>query len=125
MAAATERSPRIAHVAWGNMAVDGVGAGKDLKVYPGGGRVWDWRETGTRHVPGVQPADVTELLDHGASVVVLSRGMQSRLRVSPETLQLLHEEGVRVHVENTLEAVELYNRLAAAEPAAGLFHSTC
>lgn len=125
MATATERAPRIAHVAWGEMAVDGVGTGKDFKVYPGGGRVWDWRETGTRHVPGVQPADVTELLDHGASVVVLSRGMQARLQVAPETLQLLHGEGVRVHVEDTLEAVELYNRLAAAEPAGGLFHSTC
>ena len=46
---------------------------KDAKLFPGGSREWNWRETGTEHVPGIQPADVQELLDHGAKVVVLSR----------------------------------------------------
>jgi len=36
-----ERSPRILAVAWGRMEVDGIGAGKDFKLYPGGGREWD------------------------------------------------------------------------------------
>ena len=34
--------------------LDGLGA----KLYPGGARAWDWRETGTRHRPGIQPADI-------------------------------------------------------------------
>ena len=34
-----------------------MGSGKDFKLYPGGGREWDWNETGTRHVPGIQPGD--------------------------------------------------------------------
>ena len=42
------RSPRITHVSWGRMDVDGLGTGKDFKLYPGGGRPWDWNETGTR-----------------------------------------------------------------------------
>ncbi len=37
----------------------------------GGGREWDWDETGTRHSPGNQPAD-EEFLAHGATAVVLS-----------------------------------------------------
>lgn len=118
-------SPRIASISWGRMTVDGLGTGKDFKLYPGGGRAWDWRETGTAHVPGIQPADVTELLDRGASVLVLSRGMQSRLQVQPGTLELLEERGVRAYVEDTADAVEVYNRLAATEPVGGLFHSTC
>ncbi len=118
-------APRISHVSWGKMTVDGVGTGKDFKLYPGGGRAWDWRETGTEHVPGIQQADVAELLDRGASVVVLSRGMQQQLQVPPETVEYLNDRGVRVHVEETREAVDLYNRLATAEPASGLFHSTC
>lgn len=120
-----ERSPLIADVSWGTMSVDGLGAGKDFKLYPGGGRAWDWRETGTEHVPGIQPADVTELLDRGAAVVVLSQGMQERLRVQRETLELLQAKGIRVHVEETTAAVATYNRLAATEPVGGLFHSTC
>jgi hypothetical protein len=55
-----------------------LGSGKDFKLYPGGGRVWDWRETNTEHVPGIQPADVQELIDNGSKVVVLSRGIQLR-----------------------------------------------
>lgn len=118
-------SPRVTAISWGRMEVEGIGSGKDFKLYPGGGREWDWRETGTRHVPGIQPADVEELLEHGARVVVLSRGMQLRLETCPETLDLLRERGVAVHVEETGAAVELYNRLAETEPVGGLFHSTC
>ncbi|MGH3321586.1 MAG: Mth938-like domain-containing protein [Streptosporangiaceae bacterium] len=119
------RSPRITHVSWGTMTVDGVGTGKDFKLYPGGGRPWDWRETGTAHVPGIQPADVTELLDRGASVIVLSRGLQERLRVQPRTLELLDARGIEVRVEETSRAADLYNRLAATDSVGGLFHSTC
>lgn len=119
------RSPSISDISWGRVTVDGVGTAKDVKLYPGGGRAWDWRETGTGHVPGILPADVAELVEGGASVVVLSRGFQARLQVHPQTLELLNDRGVRVHVEDTREAVDLYNRLAETEPAGGLFHSTC
>ena len=93
------------------MEVEGVGRGKDFKLYPGGGRAWDWGETGTRHVPGIQPADVEELLGQGARVVVLSRGMELALQVCPETLELLRDREVAVHVEETRAAVELARRL--------------
>ena len=69
------RSPRINHLSWGRMEIDGLGIGKDFKLWPGGGREWDWQETGTHHVPGIQPADVTELLDNGSQTIVLTRGM--------------------------------------------------
>jgi hypothetical protein len=75
------RSPRILAVSWGRMEVERIGAGKDFKLYPGGGRDWDWNETGTRHAPGIQPADVEELLARGATAVVLSLGMNRRLQV--------------------------------------------
>ncbi len=119
------RSPRITYISWGRMEVETLGRGKDFKLYPGGGRAWDWNETGTRHVPGIQPADVLELLDRGSQVIVLTRGMQLVLRTCPETLALLRERGIPVHVEETRAAVALYNRLAAATPVGGLFHSTC
>jgi hypothetical protein len=119
------RSPRIINISWGHMEVEGVGCGKDFKLYPGGGRAWDWRETKTEHVPGIQPADVQELLDKGSKVVVLSRGMQLMLQTCPETLRLLKDKGIDVRVEETRKAAELYNRLAEREPVGGLFHSTC
>ncbi len=59
------RSPRILAVSWGRMEVEGIGAGKDFRLYLGGGREWDWNETGTGHSPGIQHADLDELLAHG------------------------------------------------------------
>lgn len=105
--------------------VEGLGAFKDVKLWPGGGREWDWRETGTEHVPGIQPADIQELIDHGAEVIVLSRGMQRRLNTHPATLQLLERLGVEVHVEESKAAAKLYNRLASSRSAGCLVHSTC
>jgi len=107
------------------MEVEGLGPGRDFKLYPGGGRAWDWTETGTHHVPGIQPSDVQELLDNGSKVIILTRGMELVLQTCPETLQMLRDRGVRYYVEETKKAVELYNQLAQTEPVGGLFHSTC
>jgi len=120
-----KRSPRILEITWGRMQVEGLGAGKDFKLYPGGGREWDWAETGTRHRPGVQPADVEELLAHGAVAVVLSRGMDMRLQVAPATYRYLEQRSIEVHAAETNDAVKIYNELAEGVLVAGLFHSTC
>ena len=107
------------------MEVEGLGAGKDFNLYPGGGREWNWSEAGMRHAPGIQPADVEELLAHGAAAVVLSQGIDKRLQVDPAPLPYLQRQSVEVHIAGTLEAAQIYNELAGAVPAAGLFHSTC
>ncbi len=119
------RSPRILRIAWGEMEIENAGPGKDFKLFPGGAREWDWSETGTQHIPGIQPADVAELLDAGATTVVLSCGMDLRLEVEPQTLALLAERSITVHVAETREAVEIYNGLVDTTAVAGLFHSTC
>ena len=43
----------------------------------------------------------------------------------PETLELLKQQGVGVHVLPTQDAVDLYNDLRKTEQAPGLFHTTC
>ena len=119
-------SPQIKHLSWGHMDVSGVGAGKDFKLWPGGGREWDWRETDTHHDPGIQPADVQELVKNGSKTIVLSRGMLLMLKTCQQTLDLLEQQGIKVHVEETTAAAEIYNDLASrGEPVGGLFHSTC
>jgi hypothetical protein len=118
-------SPRITRLSWGRLEVDGEGTFKDAKLFPGGARAWDWRETGTRHVPGIQPADVAELLERGATAVVLSKGILERLQVCPETLELLEGRGVAAYVLQSEQAVQRYNDLRETERVAGLFHSTC
>jgi len=120
-----KRSPRIIRVSWAACRSRALGAGKDFKFYPGGGRAWDWAETGTRNSPGIQPADVEELPAHGATTVVLSQDMNQQLHVHPDTCRYLDERSITVHVAQTREAVKIYNDLAERTLVAGLFHSTC
>jgi hypothetical protein len=120
------RSPRVERLSWGRLEVEGQASPyKDGKLFPGGSREWDWRETGTSHVPGIQPADVEELLDRGADVIVLSKGMLGALRTRPETLDLIRQRSVEAYVLQTEEAVRLYNRLRQSRRVGALIHSTC
>jgi len=119
-------SPNIASVSWGRMDVPGVGLARDFKLYPGGGRAWDWTETGTHHRPGIQIADLGELISRGSEIIVLSRGMESKLHTCPDVFELLHASGITVCVAETRAAVAIYNSLASTgRPVGGLFHSTC
>ena len=120
----TTHSPRITRLSWGRLETEG-GVFKDARLYPGGAEEWDWNETGTSHDPGIQPADVQRLLEHGATVVILSRGFHERLGVAPETLSTLKERGIPAHVVQTEEAAKLYEELREAEKVGALFHSTC
>jgi hypothetical protein len=121
----TEISPRIEKIRWGKVTLEDGRRFKDVKLYPGGAREWDWSETGTGHTPGVQLTDVQELLDHGATVIVLSQGQMSRLRVPDDTLQALDDLGIEVHTQPTAQAVETYNHLRAEKAVGALIHSTC
>ena len=119
-------SPRILGISWGMMEIEGLGRGRDFKLWPGGGRPWDWGEYGTGHFRGIQIGDVEELLDHGAKVVVLTQGVFGRLKVPASTRTHLKNRGITVEVASTKRAVELYNgHVAKGTPVGGLFHSTC
>jgi hypothetical protein len=106
------RPPRIVRISWGRMEVEGLGVGTDFKLYPGGVRAWDWAETGTRHSPGIQPADLEELVARGAATVVLSQGMNKQVHIRPDTCRYLDERSITVHVAETRQAAKIYNDLA-------------
>jgi hypothetical protein len=120
-----EPSPPIHDLVWGSVTT-AAGVFRDAKLWPGGGRGWDWRETGTQHVPGIQATDVAELLQRGAKVVILSQGQQERLHVHADTLAAVQAAGASAEVLPTAQAVARYNELADQGVAVGaLIHSTC
>jgi len=124
----TPAPPKISNLTWGSVEVDaseGTETYRDAKLWPGGSRGWDWNETGTSHRPGIQPADVEELVDHGAETVILSRGQNRRLQVKDETVEWLERRGVDVEILESNEAVRRYNELADDEQVGALIHSTC
>ena len=121
----TPPSPPVTDSSWGRIVVAGERAYKDVKLFPGGSREWDWGETGTRHRPGIQPADVEELVDRGARVVVLSTGRLEQLGVTDETLRFLGQRGIEVHRHPTADAIALYNELRERTAVGALIHTTC
>ena len=122
-------SSLITRLSWGHMEVTTGGMMfkfKDCKVWPGGAKAWDWNVTGTHHQPGIQPADIEEILAHGVEVMVLSRGTELMLHTGPETEQLLRSGGIEYHIEETQRAADLYNELMRqGTKVGGIFHSTC
>lgn len=121
----TETSPKITRLHWGSVETE-AGTFRDAKLWPGGGRNWDWRETGTRHDPGIQPADVEEVLSHGARLVILGRGQQGRLEVPHETTAAIEAQGAAWQLSESGDAVERYNAAVEDGEAVGaLIHSTC
>ena len=107
-------------------ALEGFGLFKDVRLFPGGAREWDWTEFGTHHRPGPGIAEVRELVDRGVTTVILSRGVLGHLQVPEETLAWLRTHGVAVEVLWTEAAVSRYNALCAERvPVGALIHSTC
>ena len=119
----------ITHISWGKMEVtvgESIYHFKDCKIWPEGAKEWDWNQTGTRHQPGIQPADIAEILDQKVDVMVLSRGMDLMLHTSKETVDLLMSCNIKFHIEETKKAVALFNELIKqGHRAGGIFHSTC
>lgn len=117
-------SPEITSLSWGCIKTKD-NRYKDAKLYPGGSQEWDWTETGTKHVPGIQPADVQELLDHGAKIIILSKGINKRLQTSDQTIRFLKNNDYAYFILQTEKAVEKYNSLCNTQPVGALIHSTC
>ena len=64
--------------------------------------------------------------DTSVEIIILSRGMQHRLQICPETEQLLRQRGIDYRITETKEAVELFNDLSRdGKKVGGIFHSTC
>jgi hypothetical protein len=119
-------APTIIEIKWGSSTVsDAKRSYKDCKLSPNGSRAWDWNETGTRHVHGIQIADLGEFIDD-VDVVILSKGFDGVLQTMSETEEYLKQKGKEYHLLLSEEAAELYNDLVGQKKRVGaLIHSTC
>lgn len=116
----------IATFAWGEI-VDVQGRRfKDARLWSGGVEAWDWRKTGTRHDPGIQVADLEDLVASKPDTIILSRGVDLVLQVPAATVEWAKGHAANVLVLQSEKAVEEYNRrVAAGESVVALIHSTC
>jgi hypothetical protein len=115
----------IATFRWG-VIVDATGRTfKDARLFPGEVEEWDWGRTGTRHNPGIQIADLEDLLSTEPDTVILSRGVDLVLQVPQATIRHARAHASTVLVLQSEQAVAEYNRRIAHERVVALIHSTC
>ena len=123
--AATLDNLSITSFRWGQIIDSSGRTFKDARLFPGGAEEWDWRKTGTRHDPGIQAADLSDLLAMKPDVVILSRGMDLVLQVPQTTIDFARSHAVTVLVLQSEQAVAEYNRRISKERVVALVHSTC
>jgi hypothetical protein len=121
-------APTITSISWGKIVVCGQGKElvyKDAKLWPSTSKVWNWKETSTEHVPGIQKADISEFINE-VDIVILTRGMDLVLQVPQETISYVKALKKQCFVGQTKEMVKLYNDLIKqGKRVGGVFHSTC
>jgi len=121
-------APHIDDIKWGEIIVsfdNKKHVYHDAKLWTTKSKEWNWRETGTHHVPGIQIADLKEFIDE-VDIVILTRGMDLVLQVPQATVDYVKAKGKQCHVGETKEMVTLYNALITeGKKVGGVFHSTC
>ena len=121
-----KKSLKILSAGWGKIEIEDLGEFKDVRLWPGGGSAWDWREHGTGHSEGIHPAELDELIGAGCRHIVLTKGRLNRLKVPDRAVKKLEQLGIATYVLDTKKAIAVYNELVEkAEPVGGLFHTTC
>ncbi|XP_063807369.1 mth938 domain-containing protein isoform X2 [Pseudophryne corroboree] len=79
-----------------------------------------------KHHPGVQPADLEEIVKKDVKTLVIGCGMSEALQVPASTLEYVTSHAIDVRVLRTEKAVAEYNSLASqGVRVGGVFHSTC
>lgn len=107
---------------FGRIEIDGHAYRSDVIVFPD--RVLDhwWRKEG--HALHVQ--DLAAILDAQPEALVLGTGYYGRMTVPEDTRAYLQHRGIDLHVANTAEAVDLFNRLQQEYACVvAAFHLTC
>ena len=121
----TNACPKIINLSWGSIEIENHGIFKDVKLSPNSAKEWNWQETGTKHSSGIQYSDVEELLTDQIEVVILSKGVLGRLKVTKGLVKQLESKKLEVHVHKTKKAVTLYNKLIKTHKVGALIHTTC
>lgn len=122
----------IRAISWGKITVQNPDntvheytAPRDVRLYPQGHDVWDWKKTNTHHKPGIQIKDLEDLISK-ADIFILSRGMDLVLEIKQETIEYLEKHSKQVYILESRKAADLYNKLVEqGKRVAALIHTTC
>jgi hypothetical protein len=106
---------------FGEMTIDGKKYIADLILLPG--RIipsW-WRQEGHR----LSVEDLREVFGQDIFALVIGTGFNGLMEVQQNVQGVAESRRIRMYVEKTARAVEIFNELSGHERTAGAFHLTC
>lgn len=113
---------RIDRYEFGKVVIDGKEYTSDVIVYPDKVRAGWWRKEG--HLLHIE--DLEEVLRYRPKVLVIGTGASGAMRVPSNLIEELERRGIKVAVEQTRGACNLFNRLIKeGKRAVAALHLTC
>ena len=106
---------------FGRIVISGETCTSDVIIFPD--RVKDnwWRRQG--HVLCLE--DIAEVTTESPEVLVVGTGAEGLMKVLPEVASSLETQSIKLIVEPTNEACNLYNRLCHSQRVVAALHLTC
>jgi hypothetical protein len=111
----------IEHYSFGRITIDGTTYTSDVIIYPGRVDSSWWRKEGH----GLQMTDLTGVIAAKPEVLIIGTGAYGVMKVPKETITHLASKGIKVHVERTDKAAELFNKLGKEKIVIAALHLTC
>ncbi len=112
---------KIENYSFGEITIDGKKYKSDIIIYPDKVDSTWWRKEGHK----LQIIDLAEIINAEPEVLVIGTGSSGLMIVPNETVSYLESKGIKVYIERTTKAVELFNKLQKDKKVVGAFHLTC
>jgi hypothetical protein len=111
----------IAYYSFGRIVIDGQTYTADVILYPE--RVYSpwWRKEGHK----LHPADLTDVIAAKPEVLIIGTGYSGLMSVPKETVSHLESQGIKIYIERTTRAVELFTEIQKSKKVIAAFHLTC
>ncbi len=111
----------ISDYSFGNITINGKTYTKDVMIFPDYVFSPWWRKEG--HL--LQVDDLTEIINVNVPLLIVGTGYYGMMKTPEGTLDILRANHIDVLIENTPEAVKLFNEVTSEKPVVAALHLTC
>ena len=106
---------------FGQIAIDGKKYSSDVILFPD--RVQDiWRRNKSHELT---LEDISEAINENPEVLIVGTGASGLMRVLPDVQKELEARDIKLIMEPTNEACDIYNQLSHSQKVVAALHLTC
>ncbi len=111
----------IEHYSFGKILIQGKQYNSDVIIYPDRVDASWWRKKGHElHID-----DLKDVFDAKPEILVIGTGYLGLMKVPQKTIGYVETKGIKIYIERTSRAVDLYNRLHKDSNVIAALHLTC